>query len=252
MEMGADRPCRVSRGKMRALCGEGVEVRYGKKFLHAREVEVDGGKRVEVEFEDGEKVLGDVVIGCDGARSRVRSVLVGEKEAELADAGVGMFNFPYQFDGVLAERIRGMNELFITSIHPDHGNMFWLSSTYQLPITSKRAILATFIRSSTDNCSQSKTSPNPPPPTPQHGPSKFSSPSLYPAFPLTPTSPPKKDACPSSNHAAQHTPSPGAQHARRSIRLHTSRSTKPRTGPTPNHGTITTARSRCVATRRTQ
>ncbi|OAK96925.1 FAD/NAD(P)-binding domain-containing protein [Phaeosphaeriaceae sp. SRC1lsM3a] len=124
MEMGADKPVRVSRRKMRGLCGEGVEVQYGKKFVSAK---VGGNGKVTVEFEDGEQVEGDVLIGCDGARSRVRSVLVGEEGAKLADAGVGMFNFPYKFDAELAGRIRGMNELFVTSIHPDHGNMFWLS-----------------------------------------------------------------------------------------------------------------------------
>lgn len=130
MEMGADKPVRVSRRKMRGLCGEGVEVQYGKKFVSAK---VGGNGKVTVEFEDGEQVEGDVLIGCDGARSRVRSVLVGEEGAKLADAGVGMFNFPYKFDAELAGRIRGMNELFVTSIHPDHGNMFWLSSKFHAP-----------------------------------------------------------------------------------------------------------------------
>lgn len=60
MEMGADRPCRVSRGKMRKLCGEGIDVQYGKKFIGMREVE--DGRKVEVEFEDGEKVRGELLM----------------------------------------------------------------------------------------------------------------------------------------------------------------------------------------------
>lgn len=134
MSMGADKPCRVSRRKLRNLCAEGVDVQYGKMFAGARvlldEEANGGGGGVEVEFEDGSKATGDLLVGCDGAKSRVRRALVGEEAAKLSDAGVGMFNFPYTFDEELARKVRGMNELFITSIHPETGNMFWLSSTF--------------------------------------------------------------------------------------------------------------------------
>jgi hypothetical protein len=45
-----------------------------------------------------------------------------------------MFNFPYKFDAELSSKIRGMNELFQSAIHPDHGNMFWISSTLFIPL----------------------------------------------------------------------------------------------------------------------
>ncbi|KAL5114327.1 hypothetical protein ACEQ8H_007802 [Pleosporales sp. CAS-2024a] len=123
MEMAAEKPCRVSRKKMRNLFAEGLHVQYGKRFVNA-EATPD---RVVVTFDDGTTATGDVLVGCDGAKSRVRSVIVGEDAAQLTDVPVSMFNFPYQFDGALAQKIRDMNELFITSIHPDHGTMFWLS-----------------------------------------------------------------------------------------------------------------------------
>ncbi|KAH4162708.1 hypothetical protein HBI81_222970 [Parastagonospora nodorum] len=123
MEMGADKPCRVSRKKMRNLFAEGIDVRYGKTFMGAG----IKGDKVEVKFADGEVVEGDILVGSDGAKSRVRSVLVGEAAAKLTDVPVSMFNFPSKLPGELARKIRDMNQLFITSIHPDNGAMFWLS-----------------------------------------------------------------------------------------------------------------------------
>jgi hypothetical protein len=130
MHMAADKPCRVSRKKMRKLFGEGIDVQYGKSIVHAEVVDVDGAEKVRVKFADDTEVLGDILVGCDGAKSRVRAVICGEEEAKLTDVPVRMFNFPYKFDADTAGRIRAMNQLFITSIHPEHGSMFWLSSKF--------------------------------------------------------------------------------------------------------------------------
>jgi 2-polyprenyl-6-methoxyphenol hydroxylase-like FAD-dependent oxidoreductase len=124
IEMVAEKPCRVSRKKMRNLFGEGLDVQYGKKFASAV---VGDNSKVKLTFEDGSSATGDVLVGCDGAKSRVREAIVGTEAAKLTDVSVSMFNFPYKFDAELARRIRDMNQLFITSIHPDHGTMFWLS-----------------------------------------------------------------------------------------------------------------------------
>jgi 2-polyprenyl-6-methoxyphenol hydroxylase-like FAD-dependent oxidoreductase len=124
MEIAAEKPCRVSRKKMRNLFSEGLDIQYGKKFA-STVVEEDG--KVKVTFEDGSTATGDVLVGCDGAKSLVRSAIVGTEAAKLTNSSVSMFNFPYKFDAELARRIRTMNPLFINSIHPDHGTMFWLS-----------------------------------------------------------------------------------------------------------------------------
>jgi 2-polyprenyl-6-methoxyphenol hydroxylase-like FAD-dependent oxidoreductase len=50
-------------------CGErGIEVHHGKKFVRVEETD----KGVVVEFEDGEKVEGEYLVGCDGIHSKVR------------------------------------------------------------------------------------------------------------------------------------------------------------------------------------
>jgi hypothetical protein len=58
MEMGADRPVRVSRKKMRNLFKEGLDVQFGKAFSGAEMK----GEKVEVTFEDGSKAIGDVLV----------------------------------------------------------------------------------------------------------------------------------------------------------------------------------------------
>lgn len=124
--MAAEKPCRVSRKKMRSLFSEGLDVQYGKVMTGA--FLTDDG-RVKLAFTDGSSATGSMLVGCDGAKSRARECLVGADAAKLTSAPVSMFNFPYKLPAELATRIRNMNQLFITSIHPDHGTMFWLSST---------------------------------------------------------------------------------------------------------------------------
>lgn len=131
LEMGAEKPVRVSRKKMRNLFSEGIDVQYGKRVVRAYVIEDssshDNG-RVKVEFEDGDHAVGDLVVGTDGAKSRLREAIVGVEEAELTTIPVNLINFPYKFDAELSLRIREHNKIFINSIHPDHGTMYWLSS----------------------------------------------------------------------------------------------------------------------------
>jgi hypothetical protein len=133
LEMGAEKPMRVSRKKMRNLFSEGIDVQYGKRIVGAYVIEDpsshDNG-RVKVEFENGDHAVGDLVVGTDGAKSRLREAIVGVDDAELTTIPVNLINFTYKFDAELALRIREHNKIFINSIHPDHGTMYWLSSKF--------------------------------------------------------------------------------------------------------------------------
>jgi hypothetical protein len=72
------RGLRVPRSKMRILCGEGIEVQYGK---HLSEVEFGSdGKGVTTKFTDGTSVSGTMIVGADGTRSRAREVALGSIE----------------------------------------------------------------------------------------------------------------------------------------------------------------------------
>ncbi|KAF2713405.1 FAD/NAD(P)-binding domain-containing protein [Pleomassaria siparia CBS 279.74] len=124
MEMKADKPCRVSRKKLRNLFADGLDISYGMEVDSIRQV--NDGKVVCV-FTDGTEAKGDIVVGCDGAKSRVREQICGKEKAMLTEVPLSMFNFTAKFEADLAKYIRGRNALFVTSIHPDTGIMFWLS-----------------------------------------------------------------------------------------------------------------------------
>jgi hypothetical protein len=133
MEMASENPCRVSRKKMRNLFSEGIAIEYGKRVSAAYLVDSaspDAG-RVRVDFADGGHAIGDIVVGSDGAKSQLRESILGVDAAQLTDAPVSLFNFTHKFPADLALKIRARNDLFFLSIHPDHGTMFWLSSTHR-------------------------------------------------------------------------------------------------------------------------
>ena len=129
MTIAGERPCRVSRRKLRKLFSEGLTIQYGKEFVEA----VEEGEQVVAVFADGTRVVGDVLVGCDGARSRVREVLCGEEAARVTTVPVSMINFTQMYTAEQALHVRSLNPLFVTSIHPDLRVMFWLSSRLSFP-----------------------------------------------------------------------------------------------------------------------
>lgn len=72
------RGLRVPRSKMRALCGEGIDVQYGK---HVQDINFGTDRQgVTVKFQDGTEVSGTIVVGADGTRSRCREVALNSTE----------------------------------------------------------------------------------------------------------------------------------------------------------------------------
>ncbi|KAJ2963700.1 hypothetical protein NQZ79_g1295 [Umbelopsis isabellina] len=71
----ASKSYRVSRKKLRDFLEDGVEINWNKRFKEY-ELTDDG---VIVRFEDGSIARGDILVGADGARSRVCDQLCGDK-----------------------------------------------------------------------------------------------------------------------------------------------------------------------------
>ncbi|KAL8722376.1 MAG: hypothetical protein Q9181_007501, partial [Wetmoreana brouardii] len=100
---------RVSRMKLRRFLtqGENLDIRFDK---YLERVSVNGN-RVSVTFRDGVTETGNIAIGCDGARSKVRELLVGHEAAQLEPVDLTMINFPKE--GYTADEAR-----LLQTLHP--------------------------------------------------------------------------------------------------------------------------------------
>jgi hypothetical protein len=80
---------RVSRKRLREVLSQGLDIRWGKKldtisFPHDENEPDDNLKdlKVQLVFADGHTEKVDYVLGTDGATSKVRQLLLGEKAAQ--------------------------------------------------------------------------------------------------------------------------------------------------------------------------
>jgi hypothetical protein len=101
--------------KLRVLCAERLNVQYGMKFQKYETVQ-DGG--VKVFFEDGSVDTGDIVIGIDGAMSKVRQCLLGRK-ADMDILPFALMNFNASYTAEQARFIKDrLHPLVDIAIHP--------------------------------------------------------------------------------------------------------------------------------------
>ncbi|KAK7052880.1 hypothetical protein VNI00_004200 [Paramarasmius palmivorus] len=70
---------RLQRRKFVNLISEGLDVKYGKRLVGVE----TNGKIVTATFEDGTKEQGGLLIGADGAHSKVRDFLLGPEKSAL-------------------------------------------------------------------------------------------------------------------------------------------------------------------------
>ncbi|KAH8701068.1 hypothetical protein BGW36DRAFT_375518 [Talaromyces proteolyticus] len=86
--------CSVSRWKLRKalLSGSREFVKFGRVFTS---YEVDGSKGVKVSFSDGESIHCDLLVGADGAGSRVRKQLLPDSSRSSTGVTTIYFKAPY-------------------------------------------------------------------------------------------------------------------------------------------------------------
>jgi len=94
------------------------------------------GNQVTAAFEDGSKVSGNMLVGCDGAKSYVRELLLGDK-AKLTEAPVKIINFTQSYTAEQALHVRSLHPIYKYSIYEGTGVCFWISSKWTRRISLK-------------------------------------------------------------------------------------------------------------------
>ncbi|KAI9796417.1 MAG: hypothetical protein M1833_006189 [Piccolia ochrophora] len=120
-EMPIGKSIRVSRRKLRAFCSQGIDVELSDLSYSP------DGTGVEASFVNGEKVLGSLIIGSDGPRSKVRDLLLGPDQAATTPLEVVHVNVVVNYgDAEKAKFVRSSHPVFSFTIHPN-GVMAFLS-----------------------------------------------------------------------------------------------------------------------------
>lgn len=115
---------RVSRRKMRVLFSEGIEVQHGKKLSSFSTTSTS----VIATFSDGTTATGSHLIGADGAKSSLRSLLLSPSQASLTEIPTIMYNFKTTFSSSQAWYLKDIfHPIMNFAIHPDTNTFFMLS-----------------------------------------------------------------------------------------------------------------------------
>ncbi|EED15660.1 monooxygenase, putative [Talaromyces stipitatus ATCC 10500] len=119
---------RVSREKLRKLLGWETELNmmFEKKLVSIAHGE-DG--LITASFSDGSEETGNLLVGCDGSRSKVREHLVGEELGKPTDIGMTMIN--HAAGGYTAEQallLRKYHPIGKIAYHPDYYGNFLLAA----------------------------------------------------------------------------------------------------------------------------
>jgi hypothetical protein len=108
---------RVDRNRMRALCSEGLDIRYSKN-ISGLEYGADG-HGITAYFVDGTHVEGDIVVGADGPRSVVRNELLGKEVAAAESSNLVCFLTTLKYaDAEQARHVRSGNPIFCAAYNP--------------------------------------------------------------------------------------------------------------------------------------
>jgi 2-polyprenyl-6-methoxyphenol hydroxylase-like FAD-dependent oxidoreductase len=115
---------RVSRRKMRNLCSEGLDIKYGEKLVSV----THEGSGVTAVFASGATAKGTIVIGTDGPQSTVRNILLGDKAASVP-LDVVLYNMNVCYgDAERALAVRKLHPMNTVALQPDRALSVWTSS----------------------------------------------------------------------------------------------------------------------------
>ena len=116
---------RLRWSKLQALLSEGLDIYWGKTLVNTAYVEE--GQGVKATFKDGTEAMGSMLIGADGSRSTIRSLLVGPDKSKPSpiDFATTVCFASYTRERALFLRAPPHHPLYQVAPHPD-GYYSWL------------------------------------------------------------------------------------------------------------------------------
>ncbi|KAK6365362.1 hypothetical protein LTS17_011334 [Exophiala oligosperma] len=115
---------RVSRRRFRKLCSEDIDIQYGKMLTDI--AYDDGESTVTAVFQDGTKATGNMLIGADGVKSKVRESKFGE-EGQACSVPYSAVNLHVCYnDAEKAKFVRQGHPIMTMGMHPN-GYWLWIS-----------------------------------------------------------------------------------------------------------------------------
>ena len=92
----------------------------------------EDGKGVAATFANGESVQGTLIIGCDGARSKVREILLGHEKGDVTPMEIVHSNVAIVYDDAeKAKFVRSAHPVFSCMVHPSV--LSFIASLYSPP-----------------------------------------------------------------------------------------------------------------------
>ena len=128
---------RVSRGKLRACCSRDIEVLFEETLTNLTYDDTHEAA-VTAHFADGLPFAGDVVIGADGPRSKVRELLLGSEKSKVTVLDVVQNITLVRYNNTeKAKHVRSDTSTLAIGYHSD-GRFNVIFSTFPLlpPLTS--------------------------------------------------------------------------------------------------------------------
>lgn len=108
---------RLRRSKLRALLIKDLDIRWNKSLQNL--IYEHDGKSVTAVFHDGQHITGRLVIGADGARSRVRRSMLGPELSATVRLPYSATFVQAKYTREQALFLRSFHPLYIGSPHPD-------------------------------------------------------------------------------------------------------------------------------------
>lgn len=116
---------RLNRRNFRALLAEDIPVRWGKTFISFA---TDESKSiVTVCFADGTSTTGSVLLGVDGASSRIRRSLLGPELGALQSLPIVLMGVTLHLNPTQAQPILSLDPILFHGCHPVTHRYLWCS-----------------------------------------------------------------------------------------------------------------------------